>query len=238
MVAGIDRYLVRATEKAEESRARFWKQDFTSAEAYVKSVAPNRERFRKLIGLVDSRLPPRLEMVGTPEQPALIAETDAVRIYAVRWSALPGMDGEGLLLRPKGKVKANVVAVPDADQTPEMIAGLAKDVDTGRGCPFGLQLAASGCQVLVPTLIDRKDTWSGNPAVRMTNQPHREFVYRMAYEMGRHVIGYEVQKVLAAVDWFAQEDKDRPVSRSTETSGGYCASSATLRSPAWSRRGP
>src|SRR4029079_17736388 len=36
-----------------------------------------------------------------------------------------------------------------------------------------------------------------------TNLPHREHVYRMAYQMGRHVIGYEVQKVLAAVDWFS-----------------------------------
>ena len=36
----------------------------------------------------------------------------------------------------------------------------------------------------------------------MTNQPHREWIYRQAYHMGRHVIGYEVQKVLAAVDWF------------------------------------
>src|SRR5215470_16168827 len=26
----------------------------------------------------------------------------------------------------------------------------------------------------------------------------------MAYEIGRHIIGYEVQKVLAAVDWFTQ----------------------------------
>ena len=37
----------------------------------------------------------------------------------------------------------------------------------------------------------------------MTGQPHREWVYRMAYEMGRHIVGYEVQKVLAAVDWLA-----------------------------------
>ena len=42
----------------------------------------------------------------------------------------------------------------------------------------------------------------------MTNQPHREFLYRMAYEMGRHPIGYEVQKVLAAVDWFAKHGRD------------------------------
>jgi dienelactone hydrolase len=37
---------------------------------------------------------------------------------------------------------------------------------------------------------------------RFTNLPHREWIYRQAFEMGRHLIGYEVQKVLAAVDWF------------------------------------
>jgi dienelactone hydrolase len=48
--------------------------------------------------------------------------------------------------------------------------------------------------------------WSGIPGIKMTNQPHREWIYRMAYEVGRHIIGYEVQKVLAAVDWFAREN--------------------------------
>ena len=41
----------------------------------------------------------------------------------------------------------------------------------------------------------------------MTNQPHREWLYRMTYPLGRHVLGLEVQKVLAAVDWA----KDKPV---------------------------
>ena len=72
---------------------------------------------------------------------------------------------------------------------------------------FARRLAENGCRVLVPTLIDRKDDLSGNPKLnRATNQPHREFVYRMAYEMGRTLIGYEVQKVLAAVDWFATRE--------------------------------
>ena len=57
----------------------------------------------------------------------------------------------------------------------------------------------------MPVLIDRIDTWSGNPDIRMTNQPHREYVYRMAFELGRHIIGYEVQKVLALVDFFVQQ---------------------------------
>ena len=71
---------------------------------------------------------------------------------------------------------------------------------------FARRLAESGCLVLIPTLIDRKDTWSGIPGIRMTNLPHREWIYRMAYQTGRHIIGYEAQTVLAAVDWFAREN--------------------------------
>ena len=43
----------------------------------------------------------------------------------------------------------------------------------------------------------------------MTNEPHREWIYRMAYEAGHHLIGFEVQAILAAVDWFASENKSR-----------------------------
>jgi dienelactone hydrolase len=59
--------------------------------------------------------------------------------------------------------------------------------------------------------MDRNDTWSGIPGVKMTNQTHREWIYRMAYETGRHIIGYEVQKVLAGIDWFASENSARSV---------------------------
>ena len=55
--------------------------------------------------------------------------------------------------------------------------------------------------MLVPVLISRGNDFSGNPLVKMTNQPHREWIYRQAFPLGQHVIGYEIQKVLAAVDW-------------------------------------
>jgi dienelactone hydrolase len=57
-------------------------------------------------------------------------------------------------------------------------------------------------------LVDRTSRWSGHPDIRITDQPHREWIYRQAYQMGRHVIGYEVQKVLGAVDWFARRRRD------------------------------
>jgi dienelactone hydrolase len=209
MVEGIDKYLMRELAASVENRKQFWKPDFSSADAYDKSVQPNRERQKKMLGVVEERVPfTDLEYVGGPKTPSLVAETDDYKVFAVRWPVLPGVDGDGLLLEPKGKVVACVVAIPDADWTPEMLVGLAPGVE--KESQFARRLAENGCRVLVPTLIDRKDDWSGNPKLgRMTNQPHREFIYRQAYEMGRHIIGYEVQKVLAAVDWFCR-DKDHP----------------------------
>src|SRR5256886_11920854 len=40
--------------------------------------------------------------------------------------------------------------------------------------------------------------------LRNSDQTHREWIYRQAFHIGCHVIGYEVQTVMAAVDWFRQ----------------------------------
>jgi dienelactone hydrolase len=223
MVAGIDKYLMRELAASVEKRKQYWKPDYSSPEAYTKSVEPNREHLRHILGVVDKRVSPvEMELASTTDTPALVAETASYKVYAVRWPVLEGVDGEGLLLEPKGKPVACVVAIPDADWTPEMLVGLAPGVP--KESEFARRLAENGCRVVVPTLIDRKDTWSGNPKLgRMTNQPHREFIYRMAYEMGRHIIGYEVQKVLAAVDWFTREKDQPPVRLIGYGEGGLLA---------------
>src|SRR5438128_1156083 len=97
MVAGMHKYLDRELAAAVEKRKQFWKPDVSSPEAYAKSVQPNRERLKKILGVVDQRLPPAMELVATTDQPALVAETDRYKVYAVRWPVLPGVDGEGLL---------------------------------------------------------------------------------------------------------------------------------------------
>jgi dienelactone hydrolase len=205
MVAGIDKYLMRELAASPEKRKQHWKPDYSSPEAYAKSVEPNRQRLKKILGVVDERKKfDDIEYVGGPKTPSLVAETDLYKVHAIRWPVFEGVDGEGLLLEPKGKVVAQVVAIPDADWTPEMLVGLAPGIP--KESQFARRLAENGCRVVVPVLIDRKDDFSGNAKLnRWTNQPHREFIYRMAYEMGRHIIGYEVQKVLAVVDWFARQ---------------------------------
>jgi dienelactone hydrolase len=223
MVAGIDQYLRRELAASVARRRAFWKPDYASAEAFERSVRPNRERLRKILGVVDRRLPvEELEYVDGTRTRSVVAEVDAFTVRAVRWPVLPGVTAEGLLLDPRGKIRRCVVALPDADWTPEMLAGVA------RGLPpeaqFARRLAENGCRVLVPTLIDRRATWSANPRLgRLTNQPHREFIYRMSYELGRHIIGYEVQKVLAAVDWFTRAKDHPPVGVVGYGEGGLLA---------------
>jgi dienelactone hydrolase len=203
MLDGLHRFVERKVDESVGGRARLWRRDPSSREAYEGSIRANRESFRTILGVVDPRLPAAMERFGDDDRPALVAEGDAFRAYQVRWPVLEGVHGEGLLLEPKGEVRGRVVALPDADQTPEQVAGLAPGVATGS--QFARRLAANGFRVVVPTLISRGVEFSGNPRVAMTNQTHREWVYRQSYHMGRHVIGYEVQKVLAAVDWMKAE---------------------------------
>ncbi len=207
MVDGIDRFLMRRLERSVQRRQQHWSREFSSAEAYQRSVEPNRRHFREIIGVVEERQRPRVEYFGVHPGSPLVAETNRYRVLQVRWDVLDGIHGEGLLLEPKGAPSASVVALADADQTPEQLVGLSPGVEADS--QFARRLAEAGLRVIVPTLISRSSQFSGNPSLhtdglRMTNMPHREWLYRMAYEMGRHLIGYEVQKVLAAVDWLQE----------------------------------
>jgi dienelactone hydrolase len=224
MVAGIDRFLLGKIDASVAARARHWKRDKSSADNYNASVAPNRARFAKIIGAHDERAKPTaIELLATTTQGTLVGRGENFEAFAARWPAVRGVAGEGLLLVPKsGAAIADVVAIPDADQSPEQLAGLVPGVEPQ--AQFAHRLAESGCRVLVPALIDRADTYSASPS-RATNQPHREFLYRPAYEMGRHIVGYEVQKVFAAVDFFAHDagNDARPIGVAGYGEGGLLA---------------
>lgn len=208
MVEVLDGYVSRAIAGSIEGRIGLWNRDYSSHNAYTESVEPNRARLRKRIGCLDSRLPiEELSYSATTKTAARLTEDESYTVSRVRWQVFDEVEGEGLLLEPKHNVPitAQIVALPDADWTPEMIVGVADELPAN--AQFARRLAKAGCRVVVPLLINRDDTYSGNPTLgAMTNQPHREFIYRMAFELGRHIIGYEVQKVLSLVDWMSLTD--------------------------------
>ena len=208
MVEVLDGYVSRAITDSVEGRTGLWHRDYSSHNAYTESVEPNRASLQKRIGCLDPRLPiEELAYIATTKTAVHLTEDENYTVSRVRWQVFEEVEGEGLLLEPKQNVPitAQIVALPDADWTPETIAGITDELPAN--AQFARRLAKAGCRVVVPLLINRDDTYSGNPTLgAMTNQPHREFIYRMAFELGRNIIGYEVQKVLSLVDWMSQSD--------------------------------
>ncbi len=179
MVAGIGRYLDRETERAAAARPARWKE--LGADAARKLV-------RQRLGMVDPTMSGGLETFAP-----LGAESSPDFVH-VRWPVFDGVQGEGLLLDSVGPTKATVIAVPDADQPPETWS-------------FAWRLREQGCAVLVPALVDRRDKFSGSALLnRWVNQPHREWIYRQAFEAGRTLTGYEVQTVLSAREALGMEN--------------------------------
>jgi len=215
LIAGADRFVLREIDKSVASRGKYWKRDVSSAEDYNKSTESNRKRLAHMLGVRDKRIAfDCLEYSGTTKQAALVGRGSNYEIYSVRWPAFGDVYGEGLLLTPtNGSPRANMIAIPDADQLPEQIAGLVEGV--APSSQYARRLAESGCRVVIPTLISReikKTSWDPPLRVVVKTQikehielTQRELLNRASFQLGRTVIGYEVQKVLALVDWFARE---------------------------------
>ena len=164
MIDGIDRFLLRQIEDNAASRAERFKIDATSPEAYEASLKPHRAQLAKCLGIRDPRMPfDSPEVIAEVGDDAVIAQSEKFTVQAIRWpvlsdpspmgQGLPSIFGEGLLLTPKGDVAANVIVLPDADQTPEQMCGLAEGI--AEESQVARHLAESGCRVVVPALINR-----------------------------------------------------------------------------------
>jgi dienelactone hydrolase len=201
MMDGAHRFVERQIEETQARAGQFWKYDRSSEAAWNASIEQNRSRLREIIGAIDPRVSPAIERFGDDANPALVGETDRWRVYQVRWPVLEGVSAEGLLVEPvRGTPSAQIVVLPAAGQEPEQILGLAPGLPGER--QFARILADSGCELLIPVLIRREAIPTNDPQLRQSDQTWREWLYRQAFHMGRHPIGYEVQKVLAAVDAF------------------------------------
>ncbi len=222
MVEGINRFLINETTRMQAERNVHWKTNFSNAKAFRQSTEAQREWLADRLGIAGERVAPELEVqTGSHLQPYVL-DVEGATIYAVRWNALENLSAEGILIRPKVQPKARVVMLPDADVTPEALAGLEQPASAGFG--RALSLARGGVEVLIPALISRETDFSGNPSLkRQTQQPHREWIYRQGYTIGRHVIGYELQKIFAAIDWFEKQANAAPVGVAGHGEGGLLA---------------
>ena len=134
LVTGVDKFLLREIDRSVEGRARFWHRDFSSLEAYSLSIETNRQRLTHILGARDARVsPPEMELLATLDQPALVGQGANYEIRSVRWPAFGNVHGEGSALTPTGKSPvADVIAIPDAGQTPNKFAACKRESQSNR----------------------------------------------------------------------------------------------------------
>lgn len=155
-----------------------------------------RQELAAILGLDrEQRSPPRMEQFRTLGAPVVIAANDAYQIDQVRWPVFANVCGEGLLLRQRENPIGRVLLIPDANQNPEQMLE-----------PLALRLADNGFDVVVMAVVSRDQLKSDDRRINRADYSQREWIYRQAFHMGRHLIGYEIQRALAAVDWFASRD--------------------------------
>ena len=122
-------------------------------------------------------------------------------VNEVSWKTFGNTEAVGLLFEPSGRAPlADIIALPDADQDPEELGAMEPYFENQQTHPFAAEMALAGCRVLVPVMIKRMEHHA---------MPMREWLHRPAWELGRTLAGYEVLKVLAAVDCFRRDDPSR-----------------------------
>jgi hypothetical protein len=210
LVDGVNKFLDDQTDQAVFRRRKNFEPNTSSIDAYLAYIEPKRQRLAKILGVVDPLEPfPGFQFQTTSTKSAVVKETKKFIVRRVRWPVVRGVHGEGLLIDPvaPGPGKAGVIFIPNAGQSPEAAAGL----DSKEPVPV-LLLANSGIRILIPTIIDYDTRFSKTQLGTVeTGITHREFCYRPAFELGRHIMGYEAQKVIAAAKGMLLEGrKDQP----------------------------
>ena len=199
---------IAAQQYAELRRYFETRIDEAAAQRIALPAERVRDELRQMIGAVDQFLP----LQPTSKQ---IGATSAFTFSLVEWPVLrlgsigstAGSAGTlvkqyGLLLESKrsGKHPA-VIAIPDAHLSAADIAGLTARLPQRE--QYARSLAVNGYVVLVPFFTQRRafiQPWTED----------RSWLVRLGHQVGRHLIGSEVQQISSAVDFLGKLERVDP----------------------------
>ncbi len=186
----LEDWLRRQVQYYQTRKARYWRPDFSSAEAYLASIAGNRERWRAALGVIE---PPDADF--SPQlYPAF--EDDEVVGQWVEVQLDAGVWARAIFARPKRSAQPLplVVAHHGISCSPEHVFGFVPGVTEYAG--FGQRLARDGYAVLAP--------------LATTTSRARARLERLCRVLGFTLHGVEVARVSRLLDWASNRDDVDP----------------------------
>jgi len=217
LIDAADAFFLNETLETVKRQESFWNRNLSGGEAYEKSLEANRKELARILGVVDPRVAFEApEIINNLNRSGVIFETDHYAAYAVRWPVFDDYVAEGLLVEPKnGPPRQIDIVIPDAGEMPEDFIVTLCNADD------------KTVRTLIPPTVSRtlSEFSAPYPKSRKAQLTNREFLYRAAFEMGRHLIGYEIQQVLALVDGHKNDPKtkNRPIGIRGHRDGGMIA---------------
>jgi dienelactone hydrolase len=179
----MDRYFDRQVEEANQQREKAWQRDFSSIEAYERSVEPWRQKLLEMLG---GDVYPRSPLKPKEER---VAEFTTHTAWRVWFTAFENVRGYGILLVPKGTGPfPALICIHGMGGTPEGVCGLTAQPDYHNR--FGLQAVQRGYVVFAP--------------VNMNSGKKRSWLDRKAIMTGQRLQALEQVKLIRLVDYLAQ----------------------------------
>ena len=197
-----DDWLMRQCRERYDARGERWQREYSSQEAYLRSVAANRERLLAMIGgwpWERGPLEPHTEEIAT---------TDAYTASRVWYSSFDEVRVDAILIRPHGDGPfPAVLAQHGVNHTPEQICGFTDSPEHSAAYhEIGVRLARHGYVVIAPRMIggygeDRYNV-PNIPSLRQHEQGRAQNqIHRKAILIGQTIQALEYFTLSRAVDY-------------------------------------
>jgi hypothetical protein len=164
----------------------YWHRDYSSEEAFLASVEPNRQRWLAAVG----DFGPPVDHMAPVVEPWI--ENDRMKGHWVTIDLYPGLRGRGVLVTPKGVdgPVPLVICQHGIGSSPERVFGFLDDASLYHH--YGQRTVEAGYAVLAPCNITE-----GPPRARYT---------RLCTMLGKTLWGLEIAKIKRLIDYAATVD--------------------------------
>ena len=215
MVAGIDKFLLRKIDESVEERKRYLEDSPIPSGRYGTDVNPAQRRLLSKLGVVPWKERALSVWPGRAVVDVTLYENlNGCRVRYLKIPVLPhprnplpfpehlsdhdaAIHAEALYLSPvNGREPRRIVYIPGEFGLEDFLGRSSADL-SDLGLPY--YLAAHDYHVIIPVLTSREVEKRGG-RVELSD---REYVYRSSFELGRHPIGYDLERVLACAIWIS-----------------------------------